>query len=444
MSYAVFRGWHNTCVRGRVLLAHHSLQFRVHTRVILTLLVAVAATAVLWAEPPHRILMREATAAMQAGDTATTIAKLEAVRELRPDYPRARSALAGLYANAGRPDDAVRELSALADRGLVTNLARNPAFASMRDLPAFAALAERFTTNAAPIGTVATELTLPAHHGIIESIAVDAQGRAFFGDVRNRCIWVRSAEGEVTRFSQPQDRLLGVFGLALDEARGVLWAGVSAVPEMAGFTAADRGLAYLAEYDLRTGALRRSLPMATPGGEHVFGSLRIARDGSVFVSDSASPVIWRAAQGATHLEAWLEHGEFVSLQGLDFTADGRTLYVADYANGIWAIDVATKNPTLLRPAEDTSLFGLDDLHFRDGALIAVQNGVAPVRIVRLTLGAEVRATVLARSLDSIADAATGTLIGDRFVFVGNSGWSLFEGAKTEPAARDILLLALSL
>ncbi len=34
-----------------MLLAHHSLQFRVHTRVLLTLLVALGATLALWAVP---------------------------------------------------------------------------------------------------------------------------------------------------------------------------------------------------------------------------------------------------------------------------------------------------------------------------------------------------------------------------------------------------------
>ncbi|MDP1581424.1 MAG: hypothetical protein Q8M02_14215 [Candidatus Didemnitutus sp.] len=46
-------GWHAACESSRVLLAFHSLHFRVHTRVWLTLLVALAATALLWAGPTH-------------------------------------------------------------------------------------------------------------------------------------------------------------------------------------------------------------------------------------------------------------------------------------------------------------------------------------------------------------------------------------------------------
>ena len=62
-----------------------------------------------------------------------------------------------------------------------------------------------------------------------------------------------------------------------------------------------------------------------------------------------------AAPGATQLEAWLKHDQFVSLQGLDFSADGKTLYVADYANGLWRVDLATRTPTLLAaPARATT------------------------------------------------------------------------------------------
>lgn len=44
---------------GRVLFATHSLHFRVHTRVLLTLLVACAVTAALWADSPRQPALAE-------------------------------------------------------------------------------------------------------------------------------------------------------------------------------------------------------------------------------------------------------------------------------------------------------------------------------------------------------------------------------------------------
>lgn len=430
-----------------VLLANHSLQFRVHTRVLLTLLVALAATAALWAEPPHRVLLREAIEAQRAGDPASAISKLETVRSLRPDYPRARLALAGLYAAASRPAEALGELRAFAGMGLSTDLNRHAAFAPLRDTTGFADVAARIAANAAPSGETATVLTLPDRDGIIESVAVDSAGRHYFADVRHRCIWVRGPDGQVARFSQPHDGTLGIFSLALDEARGALWAGVSAVPEMSGYTDADRGRAFLAEYDLRTGACRRTLQLPTTGGDHVLGSLRFGPDGAIYATDSASPVIWRATLTASTLEPWLEHADFVSLQGLAFSADGGALYVADYANGIWMIGTATKSVRLLSPAPDTTLFGIDDLHLVDGALLGVQNGIAPARIIRLRLdsGAPLHAEVLLRGGPALDDAATGLVRSGLYQFISSSGWAHFEQpAPAAPQPRDVHLHTLQL
>jgi hypothetical protein len=79
-----------------VLFATHSLHFRVHTRVLLTLLVACAVTMALWAEPPTRALFREAAEAQKAGQLEVELEKLEAVRTVRPDFPR-------LAADAAQP-----------------------------------------------------------------------------------------------------------------------------------------------------------------------------------------------------------------------------------------------------------------------------------------------------------------------------------------------------
>jgi sugar lactone lactonase YvrE len=438
-------------LRGAVLLAHHSLHFRVHTRVFVTLVIALAATAVLWAEPSYRSLMREAGEAQKAGNVPQLIEKLEAIRAQRPDYPRALTVLARAYATAGQQDPkqldrAIATLASLAARGLAGDPAKDAALAPLATHPEFARLAAQMAGNAAPRGHLTVAQTLPAQTGIIESAVVDARGRWFFGDVRQRCIWVRAADGTLARFSGENDGLLGVFGLAVDEARGALWAGVSAVDVTQNFNAAnEKGWGYLAEYDLATGKFRRSFQIPRPGGQHVLGTVRLGPDGAVYASDSSTPVIWRLAPGANELEAWLEHPDFLSLQGVAFSADGRTLYVADYANGVWAVDVATKQPALLRPTDDTTLFGIDDLHFHQGALIGVQNGIAPLRVIRITLaGGSARAESLAQGHEAMNDAATGSVVGGDFLFVGNAGWSLYERAQSAPAARDVHLVSLRL
>ncbi|MDP2137345.1 MAG: hypothetical protein Q8J74_05780 [Candidatus Didemnitutus sp.] len=72
-----------------VLLATHSLHFRVHTRVLLTLLVALAATTLIWAEPTYRPLLREAGDAPRAADLPAAPLKFEQItpNERAPRFP---------------------------------------------------------------------------------------------------------------------------------------------------------------------------------------------------------------------------------------------------------------------------------------------------------------------------------------------------------------------
>src|SRR5262245_54600585 len=95
-------------------------QVRVAGGGLLTLAVAIFCflCVALHAEPAHRALLREANAAAKASDIPLFIAKLEAARALRPDYPRVLFSLARGYAASGRADDALATLREVAAMGL--------------------------------------------------------------------------------------------------------------------------------------------------------------------------------------------------------------------------------------------------------------------------------------------------------------------------------------
>lgn len=428
-----------------MLPAHHSLHFRVHTRVLVTLLLVLAVTAAAIAEPAHRRLVSEAAAAWQAGDAAQATAKLESARELRPDYPRVRLNLARAYAAAGRADDALAELRALAAMGLAFEIANNPAFSGLRDRPGFAELAAAFAAHARPAGRVGDSWALPGITGLIESVALHPEtGASFYGDVHHRCIWTRAAPGALEKFSADADGLDGVMAVKIDAPRGKLWASCSALPEMAGYSAADRGRASLVAYDLATRRLRARHAVPADGRDHVLGDLVLAPDGTVYATDSTAPIIWRLLPGADALEKWLEHEDFVSLQGIALSPDARTLHVADYANGLWRIAVDTRSLTLLPAPAGSTLFGVDGLYAVPGGLVAVQNGVSPQRILRLDLDAAGAVTGVRRLLagqPTMDDPALGQILDGRFHFVANSGWALFGSPGATPAPRDVTILS---
>jgi hypothetical protein len=261
-------------------------------------------------------------------------------------------------------------------------------------------------------------------------------------------VWLRQPDGTVQPFSPADAGLLGVFGLAVDEPRGALWAATTAVAEMEGYRPADRNRAAFVEFALADGRIRRTAALPADGAGHVLGDLTLAADGTVYATDSLTPVIWRLPPDAAQPQRWLESDEFESLQGLAIMPDGRTLVVADYGNGLFLVDLASRVVRRLAPPPDTTLVGLDGLAVTpDGSVIAVQNGIEPRRVVRLRIDAAARAVtrleVLERGHPAMADPTLGTLVGDRFVFVGTAGWDRFaSGGPADPAApRGVPILA---
>lgn len=428
---------------GGVLPALHSLEYRVHTRVVVTVLVVLLVTASVLAEPPHRTLVREAAAAQRSGDLALAIAKYESAVALRADYPRVLLSLARLYTAADRPEDAIARLRTLADMGLAFGVKDDSAFAALAGLAGFQSVAGQFARNTLQRGIASPKFQLAGQAGLIESAALRTEtDEWFFGDVHQRCVWRRTPDGQLAKFPDHQDQPGGVFAVLVDEDRGALWLSTSSLPQVRGHTAAAAGHATLREYDLGTGRLRRSvtLPPRTEG--RVVGSLALAADGTLYATDSVAPEIWRLDAGATAARLFLSHPDFVSLQGLALVEGDRTLIVADYANGLWRIDTATGRAALVPPPEQTTLFGIDGLTAAPEGLVAVQNGVNPQRLLLLRLddaGRIASLEVLAAAQPGLDDLATGTVVDGRAYVVAASGWSRFDDPAAPPAPHTVMI-----
>ncbi len=278
--------------------------------------------------------------------------------------------------------------------------------------------------------------------GLIEGIAWrEKTDQFFFGDVNGRAVWQRQKDGGLRRFTPEGDKLFGVFGLAIDEANGALWAATSAVPAMRGFTPDMDGTAALAEIDLESGAVRRTIPVVRRAGDresHVLGDLALGPDGAVWLTDSGGPMLWRLAPGGTALEAAVEHSEFLSLQGI-VVLPGGIAVVADHANGLLRVDLGSRAVRRLEAPPDTTLIGLDGLALTpDGEVLAIQNGLRPMRVLRIELdgGAETitAVTVLESGQFTMAAPSLGCVAtGGDFFFIGNAGWTRFEDTGGQPS-----------
>jgi len=191
---------------------------------------------------------------------------------------------------------------------------------------------------------------------------------------------------------------------------------------MEGYTPGDSAIAALLRIDARTGRIERRWDLPVVPGGHVLGDAAVGPGGEVWFTDSNEPVLYRLRPGADTLDRF-RHPLFRSLQGMAPTQDGRFVYVADYSHGLLRVRVSDGSAIRLPDAPGSTSLGCDGIVLYRGAIVAVQNGVAPARIVRFALDAAGDSIVAVRVLDqqpALAPEPTiGTMVIGRFVYVAN-------------------------
>lgn len=168
---------------------------------------------------------------------------------------------------------------------------------------------------------------------------------------------------------------------------------------------------------------------------HWFGDLVLTTDGSVIISDSLSDTLYWIDKGEGPLSEFLSHEDFPSPQGLTLSEDGQYLFLADYAMGLFRIDLETKKVLRLQPSDNFAPYGIDGLYTYGTDLIAIQNGTRPQRVIRIKLNDEQDAIkdyeVLAANHPDFLEPTLGEVVGDTFHFIANSGWPLFNAVPID-------------
>lgn len=397
--------------------------------VSLALVTAALAASAYAATPLFRKsqqLRIDAMNAEAAGDLAAAEAALSQALELRPGHPGILLSLASVEARIGHLDSGALHVGQYVSMGLVANLKGNPDFEPLKYKPHFIGALLRMGKNALPVGEPQVAYRLGDGRALFESIAVESKGRAFAGSVRQRRIVVIE-NGTARDFATANEGLWSVYGIAVDEARGLLWAASAAGPQSEGVPASEHGATGLFAFDLATGALKRKA--ALPAAEKIsLGDLVVAPDGTVYASDSGENGIYRLAPGATALEPFVTDQRFVSLQGLTLSPDGTKMLAADYALGPFVIDMERRDVTRVSVPSGVTLIGIDALT-GPNPFLATQNGVNPQRVLRLTLDEDwmrvIDVTVMAANSPLHDEITLGQIVGDEFVYVANSQWNRF-------------------
>ncbi|HYM60088.1 MAG TPA: hypothetical protein VEZ11_04270 [Thermoanaerobaculia bacterium] len=406
-----------------------------HRCVIALLLGLFLATAAV-AQPAFDQLNHDAFAAYKAKDYRRYLDALTKMDALRPGHPSILVKLVGAYSLNAQPDEALAVMKRLVVMSVAFDT-RNADFNAIREDPRFAALATQINLlRSGRIAGADVAFHIPEKGLITEGLAYDPENNAFFvSSVRKGKIIRIDRRGQASDFVKSGlEGVHGLSGLGIDAKRKILWGCSTVSPRWEGFHEGDKSAGTLLGFDLTSGALVKRI---APDSAEVFcDDLTVAMDGTVYVSDSTGSIL-RLAAGSEKLDTLVAHGTIRSPQGSALSADESRLYVADYGGPIRAVDVRTGKVTPLTMPSDFQTMGMDGLTRSGNALIAVQNGIEPNRIVRLDLAADgltvTRTTILEMNHPLIDEPTIGKMAGNTYYFVGASQGNKFDKGPADPA-----------
>jgi hypothetical protein len=243
-------------------------------------------------------------------------------------------------------------------------------------------------------------------------------------------VLVVTERGETVRtLAPPRREGVGVFGVALDRPRRTLWITEAAMAIVPGFAKGDDAKvpSALVALDPASGAVKTRIELAADGKAHALTDLAVTPTGDVLVSDAIGGRVYVARAGASRLDPLPD--VFRSPQ-TPAPRDDHRAYVPDYPRGIALVDWTTGAVAWLTAPRDVFVKGVDGLYFTGDALVAMQNGARPPRVVRFALDAAgtaiTGASTLASEQPGMGEPTHGAIVGHELRFLSSYGWSRFD------------------
>lgn len=350
----------------------------------------------------------------------------------RPNHPRLIYNLAAAYSLNNHKIDALNELKKLINMGLYFPVEKDSDFIAFQRDPDFMDIVKKFSKNLVPEGNSKTAFEYPEKDLITESVAFDSVKKKFYlsSVYRSKIVWY-DEKGNTGNFkNEGEDGLWSVFGIKIDSRRRLLWVCTGAIKQTRNYTDKDLGKSSVFKYNIDSRQLIKKYELGNTPDEHLFGDLALSPAGDVYVSDSRYNAVYKITAGSDILEIFIEPDEFVSLQGVDLSNDGRYLFLADYSRGLFKINLKSKEIEHLKSPSNFTPLGIDGLYFYKNSLIATQNGINPQRVVRIYLNKNLDAVekyaVLESNNPNFDEITLGLIKGNNFYYIANSQWGSFD------------------
>lgn len=280
-------------------------------------------------------------------------------------------------------------------------------------------------------GPVAEAYDLPTDGIRLEGIGVDHRSGAIYVSATNR-------DGTIYRAMPGSDALKVWVGPQPGaNGRGIDVDGQGRVFVAGGPTGAVRVLA-------SSGEVLAVLPTLAPGS--FLNDVRVARDGSAYVTDSSLPIIWRVRQDGSGwlIEPWLDVARSIpytpaltdfDLGGITTTPGGEYLLVTQGTTGrLWRIGLADRSVTQI-PVDGPALVNADGIALRGHTLLVVQNFTRQISTLVLDEPWSAATTTRVTPTPSTRTFTTAKLVGGMLLAVDSTF-----GFASAPAADRVIAI----
>lgn len=406
------------------------------------LLIFSAATA----QQNFQTYYAQAREAYKGGDFAKFYDMTVKANELHPYHQGALYYRGVASALTNRPDEAIKFLrdAVLVNAQFDLSIDELKSLSGQKDFEALKSLQQELRL---PIVHSDTAFTVKDRTLHLESVAAGEKDGVFYlSSIHKRKILRVDEKGNVSDFTKPgQDGITSLLGIKVDKTKKVLWACSSPMPEMENFDTTSVSL--VVKYDLKTGKLLAKYTPDASVKSSVFGDLILNKKGEAFISDTQTNTIYKVNEATQKLEPYFTSSEFWNIQGITFSEDEQFLFIADYIKGVFRLDTKTK--VLIQLAKKTlvSLKAIDGLIWYQNSLIAIQNGVVPMRVTRYFLSPAldkiVRFEIIDRAHPAFNEPTNGCVYNNSLYYVANSQWGGYDNnhqLKSVDQLQDIVIL----
>jgi hypothetical protein len=359
---------------------------------------------------------------VDAPEIREQIAILEKLKPLVPDRAAVLCLLSAAKQHLGESLEAFTFLKECLSMREGFDPSGDPAFLGLKGSKEFDDLVIKVHGDFPPVAQARLAFVTEEKDLIPEGLAYDEKQNLFYLSSLNRKKIVKfNSDGRVSDFV-PADRygLLPVLGIRLDPAEGTVWAA----------TFEDAGRTELVHFDASGKLLGRYSPKGS--AKHGFNDLVVRKNGEVITTDSLNNQVFRLDPRSHELAPLPAHRMLFYPNGIALANDDKTLYIAD-AVGIIKMDLLEGTSHDVDPGPHNTLAGADGLYWRNGSLIAVQNGIGSPRIALFRLSRDgnrvTQTTVLENRTPFTVLPTTGAIHGNEFYFIANSQIDNLNGDK---------------